>query len=286
MKNKILFSLLFIFLVSGFLFFKVELVQGEGGICNCVITDAAGDSSETTANTYEKDCISQTDANTGQQFDCKWQEKTTVPFGGVKGTCTCAVTDTTKGQSSEVKSATYKEDCVSKNDASTGQEFQCAWQEGQGICKCDIVNTDTGDVEYNQDITDESEAACDQMQDKQDGALSYENCFWFVGGEEGAPASVTTEGGEAIDLPSVSGLNQLKNTDVKAVFGNIISVAMGLLGSIALALFAYAGVLWMLAGGNAERSTQAKNIVVWATLGLFVIFASYTIVSFIFSAVE
>ncbi|MBI4427345.1 MAG: hypothetical protein HY569_02610 [Candidatus Magasanikbacteria bacterium] len=211
---------------------------------------------------------------------------------GADGMCTCDIvhTDTGEKETDDVSDKSQAVCYALEGTAPFENQLykNCLWQDTGGTCQCKVKNT------LNQEITFEkidgigTEEKCKNLVTETSGGetdvLVNESCEW-VGGA--APQPITTEGSEsAIDLPSVAGLNKLKNTDVKAVFGNIISVAMGLLGSIALALFAYAGVLWMLAGGNAERSTQAKNIVVWATLGLFVIFASYTIVSFIFSAVE
>ncbi|OGB81033.1 MAG: hypothetical protein A2535_09020 [Burkholderiales bacterium RIFOXYD2_FULL_59_8] len=59
---------------------------------------------------------------------------------------------------------------------------------------------------------------------------------------------------------------------------------MGVMGSIALAMFIYGGVLWMIAAGNAERSKKGMQIIVWSALGVMVILASYVIVSFVFEA--
>ena len=220
MKNKILFSLLFLFLLSGFLFFNADFVKAENGTCFCTITIDANNKTTTELDTDEENCA---EMGSNINYKCEWssgEEK--------KAACNC---DGEKGGG--FSEETTEIGCLLSQEKD-GENFTCKW-EGN------ITKTDT---------TEDSDAT------------------------------------PALDLPSVAGLNQLEDTDVKTVLGNIIFVAMGLLGSIALALFAYAGVLWMLSGGNAERSTQAKNIVVWAVLGLFVIFASYTIVSFIFSAVE
>src|SRR3989338_435219 len=220
MKNKFLFSLLFIFLASGLLFFSLNTALADNGTCFCTITDSDGGKTTMESSADEEGCA-ETDSNIG--YECEWssgEEKTAA--------CNC---DGEKGGGFSIE--TTEIGCLPLQEKD-GENFNCKW-EGN------ITKTDTAE---------DSDAA------------------------------------PALDIPPVSGINTLEDTDIKNVLGNIIKVAMGLMGSIALALFAYAGVLWMLAGGNAERSTQAKNIVVWATLGLFVIFASYTIVSFIFSAVE
>lgn len=89
-------------------------------------------------------------------------------------------------------------------------------------------------------------------------------------------------GKKDLDMPDVSGLNQLSTTNVQSIIGNIIKTGMGVMGSIALAMFVYGGVLWMTSAGNAEREKKGMQAVVWASLGVMVILLSYVIVKFVF----
>lgn len=66
--------------------------------------------------------------------------------------------------------------------------------------------------------------------------------------------------------------------------GGAIQVVLGIVGSISLVMFIYAGIRYMLARGNAEEAKAAGNIMAWAAMGLAVIFGSYVILQFIFSA--
>lgn len=63
--------------------------------------------------------------------------------------------------------------------------------------------------------------------------------------------------------------------------GGIIRAILGIVGSLALAMFIYGGFTWMTAAGNAEQVTKGRNILVWATIGLIVIFTSYALVRFV-----
>ena len=65
------------------------------------------------------------------------------------------------------------------------------------------------------------------------------------------------------------------------LIGKLINAIMGIVGSIALVMFIFGGLVWMLAAGNTERITRGKNILIWATVGLVVIFSSYAIVKFV-----
>lgn len=79
--------------------------------------------------------------------------------------------------------------------------------------------------------------------------------------------------------------NPLGNvTTVQGLIQRILSAALGIVGSLALLMFIYGGFTWMLAAGNAEAVKRGKDIFIWATIGLVVIFSSYAIVNFIITS--
>ncbi len=59
---------------------------------------------------------------------------------------------------------------------------------------------------------------------------------------------------------------------------------LGLTGSLALLFFIYGGVMFLISGGSAEKVTQAKQIIISAVVGLVIIFSSYMIIDFVFTA--
>ena len=69
------------------------------------------------------------------------------------------------------------------------------------------------------------------------------------------------------------------------VIGNIISAVLGVTGSIALAMFVYGGLLWMTAAGASDRVQKGKDVLIWATIGLIVIFSSFMLVKFVIGAI-
>lgn len=78
------------------------------------------------------------------------------------------------------------------------------------------------------------------------------------------------------------------NTNSKSVpelLGTIINYAMGIIGSLALVMFIYGGITWMLSGGSQEQVTKGKQIIIWATLGIAIIFMSYALVKFVITAI-
>lgn len=68
---------------------------------------------------------------------------------------------------------------------------------------------------------------------------------------------------------------------VPILIGKVINAALGIVGSLALLMFIYGGFTWMLASGNAEAVTKGRNILIWATIGLIIIFSAYALVKFV-----
>ena len=74
-------------------------------------------------------------------------------------------------------------------------------------------------------------------------------------------------------------------TTPAGLIGTVIKAVLGIVGSLALAMFIYSGLIWMTAAGNQERVTKGKNILIWATIGLAVIFSAYAMVRFVFTGI-
>jgi len=75
----------------------------------------------------------------------------------------------------------------------------------------------------------------------------------------------------------------LGEQDVRVTVGRVISVALGLLGIIAVVLVIYAGFKWMTAMGNEENAASARKILAAAVIGLVIILAAYSITRFVIS---
>jgi len=117
--------------------------------------------------------------------------------------------------------------------------------------------------------------------------ISYEQTKSILSSEkfcgEISEETVTEKVGTgAVELKGLKGLDKLGTLDAKVMIGRIIKTVMGVMGSIFLLMLIYAGVLWMVAHGSAEKIKKAGGIIIWSTLGIIVILASYAIVSFIF----
>ncbi len=70
------------------------------------------------------------------------------------------------------------------------------------------------------------------------------------------------------------------------LYGRLIFSFMGITGVIALLMFLVGGFQWMTAAGNAERVKKGRDTLMWAILGLVVIFSSYAILRTIFETLK
>ncbi len=94
-------------------------------------------------------------------------------------------------------------------------------------------------------------------------------------------SSDTTKTGGTVTLTDPLGIGNTASGPQQLI-GKIIKGVLGLVGSLALAMFVYGGFTWMLAAGNPTNVEKGKQILIWATIGLIVIFSSYALVQFVF----
>jgi chorismate mutase len=103
----------------------------------------------------------------------------------------------------------------------------------------------------------------------------------------GTKATAPSAGKSIEDLQKqADSLNKLGIVEPSQLVGRFIKILLAFIGSISLVLYIYAGILWMMASGASERVDKAKKILVWTTLGVVVMLASYMLASFIFKSLE
>lgn len=105
-------------------------------------------------------------------------------------------------------------------------------------------------------------------------------CKWYA--EDPAtppPSNIDTK--ETIKLDNPLGTK----TDIAEIVGSAINKAMGVMGSLALVVFVYGGFRWLTAAGNSESVEAGTGAMVWATIGIFIIFASYAILQLVFNVI-
>jgi hypothetical protein len=97
-----------------------------------------------------------------------------------------------------------------------------------------------------------------------------------------APWQALAQTGENCPSDTVCITNPLgKINSFQELIGVVINNIMGIIGSIALVMFIAGGLIWLTSGGNATKVKQGKDIIIWAALGLALIFSSYALVRFV-----
>lgn len=104
-------------------------------------------------------------------------------------------------------------------------------------------------------------------------------------GGTGAVPEPKTKTDSTVSLTDPLGGTKTNPTTIPTLLGNIISSVLGIIGSLALVMFIYGGATWMLSGGNQERVTKGKQILIWATLGIIIIFTAYALVKFVLETI-
>ncbi len=75
--------------------------------------------------------------------------------------------------------------------------------------------------------------------------------------------------------------NPLKCNDLICLFTGIIRILLGAVGVFALFIFIWGGFLMLTSGGNAEQVKKAKDALLWASIGIVTILASWVIVQYL-----
>lgn len=102
------------------------------------------------------------------------------------------------------------------------------------------------------------------------------------------PAAVFAQGANTLSTNDL-GVNEIQSSiklgsgDVRQTAAQIINVALGFLGIIAVVIVLLGGFKYMIAGGNEEKTTEAKKLIVSGIIGLAIILSAWAITSFVIS---
>jgi len=92
-----------------------------------------------------------------------------------------------------------------------------------------------------------------------------------------------TSTGDTFGLTEVNtGLDgTLGNQDLRTTIGDLIQVALSLLGVVAVVIILIGGFKWMTAGGNEEKVTEARKLIFSGIIGLAIILSAWAIALFV-----
>ena len=88
-------------------------------------------------------------------------------------------------------------------------------------------------------------------------------------------------GGKYNDIGDNTGLG---NRDPRDIAAQIIQVALGFLGIIAVIIILWGGFKWMTAGGNEDKVEEAKKLIIAGVVGLAIIIAAFAIATFVLNS--
>lgn len=80
--------------------------------------------------------------------------------------------------------------------------------------------------------------------------------------------------------------NPLSANSIPELAGQMIRGLLGVSGALALFFLVWGGIMWMTSSGNSERVKKGRDSIVWAILGLVVIFVSYIVINFVFDVLK
>lgn len=73
--------------------------------------------------------------------------------------------------------------------------------------------------------------------------------------------------------------NPLQTTDVNTLLGTVIKAALGIIGSLTLLMLIWGGFQWLTSAGNPEKVKSGTQTMVWAIIGVILVFSSYIILN-------
>jgi len=94
--------------------------------------------------------------------------------------------------------------------------------------------------------------------------------------------------GEETDLGNFPDLKDFivsGGTDIKVLIGTIVQFVLLVAGAIAVVYLIYGGILYITAGGDAEKATKGRTAIVNAIIGVLIIALAYVIVTWVGNAI-
>lgn len=86
---------------------------------------------------------------------------------------------------------------------------------------------------------------------------------------------VSADASSTLSVGEVRLENKLNADTPQELIGVVIDAILGLVGSLALLMFVFGGITWMTSSGSAEKVKKGRDIIVWAAIGLVIVFSAY-----------
>lgn len=83
------------------------------------------------------------------------------------------------------------------------------------------------------------------------------------------------------NIKNTTGLGERDPRDIAA---SVIRVILGFLGIVAVIIILLGGFKWMTAGGNEDKTGEAKKLITAGIIGLVIIIAAFAIATFVLNS--
>lgn len=67
--------------------------------------------------------------------------------------------------------------------------------------------------------------------------------------------------------------------EASAIIGTVIKAALGIVGALTLLMLVWGGFQWLTSAGNPEKVKSGTQTMVWAIIGVVLVFVSYLLLS-------
>lgn len=92
--------------------------------------------------------------------------------------------------------------------------------------------------------------------------------------------------GDTFGIDKVDKSTELGNEDLVTTVSDIIDVALGLLGIVAVVIILIGGFKYMTAGGNDEKVEDARSVIFSGIIGLAIILSAWAIARFVIESLS
>lgn len=111
-------------------------------------------------------------------------------------------------------------------------------------------------------------------------SLAYAGTFAYLQFLTVAKAFAATNGGFGGEIPAIAGTANGGANQTRASVVKVINFALGFLALVAVVFVIVGGIRILAAGGNEENVTKGRKTIIYAIIGLVVIFFARVIVGF------
>jgi hypothetical protein len=68
-------------------------------------------------------------------------------------------------------------------------------------------------------------------------------------------------------------------TDIPSIISVVIKTALGIIGGLTLLMLVWGGFQWLTSAGNSDKVHAGTQTMIWAVIGVVLVFASYILLS-------